>query len=737
VRRVAVTAALVLAVGIGHLMVAGVVLVRGHVLDEGLYLGALARADAYERTYTEILTDPEIDAVAADLLGRLRMEAVDPDDARVIATNTLRWVVPPSRLRTGTEALLAEVLAYVRGDVARVDAPVDLQPELARIDAAAVQHARALLAIGTEAVSATIERYREAVESFLTALEAGQVPSVVPVPAPALDRDAVASVLDAVADRTGADPALVAGLAAAGSDHDAIVVAASEAIRVRVDAARQALGDRLTDGRAFDPVAQLADRAGEPQRRVLANLDAVRDLASWFGPATLALGASVALGAVAAIVLRDRRTPRRAMLVLAGAGAAAAAMSLAGWLAVRTVVRPPLAAATGTGPGTWGLPPGLRGVVSDVQSELASVLGGAALRLAGLPLALAVVLAAGAALAGATARVSEPRARARRIVALAAAGAIVLGGAGWVLAPSTRSEEACNGHVELCDRRYDEVVQAATHNSMSSPDVVKVWPEHDETIGEQLDSGIRTLLIDSHYWTDVVSAEQLAAVDPVIPRAVVDATFAIEGRTRASGRPGTYLCHNHCFWGAVPLVEALVDVRAFLDANPREVVTLIIQDAITTEETVDAFEAAGLMPYLHAKGDGEPWATLGELIDRGERLVVFAEEEGPPPDWYHAAFAHIQDTPYRFESVDDFSCDRSRGPADAPLFLLNHWLQAVAPDRRNAVVANAEDVIVDRARRCAAERGQLPNFVAVDFSGIGDVRSAVDRLNGLAAGGRR
>ena len=88
-------------------------------------------------------------------------------------------------------------------------------------------------------------------------------------------------------------------------------------------------------------------------------------------------------------------------------------------------------------------------------------------------------------------------------------------------------------------------------------------------------------------------------------------------------RPGTFLCHNHCIWGAAPLVDALVDVRAFLDANPREVVTLIVQDAITTEDTVDAFEAAGLTPYLHAHRDGEPWATLGELVDRGERLVVF------------------------------------------------------------------------------------------------------------------
>ena len=67
----------------------------------------------------------------------------------------------------------------------------------------------------------------------------------------------------------------------------------------------------------------------------------------------------------------------------------------------------------------------------------------------------------------------------------------------------TAAPRACNGHVELCDRPYDEVVYAATHNSMSSPDVVPVWPEHDGDLEAQLDAGVRALLIDTHYWPPV------------------------------------------------------------------------------------------------------------------------------------------------------------------------------------------------------------------------------------------
>jgi len=73
----------------------------------------------------------------------------------------------------------------------------------------------------------------------------------------------------------------------------------------------------------------------------------------------------------------------------------------------------------------------------------------------------------------------------------------------------------------------------------------------------------------------------------------------------------------------------------------------------------------------------------------------------------------------------------NRGDPDATLFLLNHWVQRVAPDRADAVDVNRHDAIVDRARECQGERGLIPNFIAVNFYGIGDLADAVATLNGL------
>jgi hypothetical protein len=319
-------------------------------------------------------------------------------------------------------------------------------------------------------------------------------------------------------------------------------------------------------------------------------------------------------------------------------------------------------------------------------------------------------------------------------VAAGATAAVVVGLVAWVVPARAASSEAqaCNGHPGLCGHRYDEVVHAATHNSMSSPDVVMVWPEHDGDIRSQLDAGVRALLIDTHHWTPLVSDEQLTAAEPFLPPPVAEEVFARLGPLREE-RDGTFLCHNQCSLGAIALVDALGTVREFLDENPDEVVTLIIQDAITPAETADAFSDAGLDGYLHEHELGTPWTTLGELIDRGERLVVFAETEGPPPGWYHQAFEHMQDTPYDFPQPEGFNCARNRGDPDASLFLLNHWVSRPdsAPDRATAVDVNRHDVIVDRARTCERERGGMVNYVAVDFYSLGDLTGAVDTLNGV------
>lgn len=89
-------------------------------------------------------------------------------------------------------------------------------------------------------------------------------------------------------------------------------------------------------------------------------------------------------------------------------------------------------------------------------------------------------------------------------------------------------------------------------------------------------------------------------------------------------------------------------------------------------------------------------SSLRELIDAGERLIVFTDDDGAGAySWYMDVWAHASENPFHAESEADLSCAPNRGDPANPLFIFNHQ----------------------------------PNFVTVDFYDQGDVLAAVSDLN--------
>ena len=192
-----------------------------------------------------------------------------------------------------------------------------------------------------------------------------------------------------------------------------------------------------------------------------------------------------------------------------------------------------------------------------------------------------------------------------------------------------------------------------------------------------------------------------------------------------------------CEFGATDFVAALRAVRAFLDHHPAEVLILFVEDHVSAADAVAALEEGGLAALAYAHRPGAPWPTLRELIARNERVLVMAEHSGFPadaaaPDWYHAGFEPTQETPFDFASAEESSSAPNRGRADGPLFQLNHWIATYPPRVEDAERVNALDVLLARAEACRAARGQIPNVVAVDFHGTGELLRVVDILNRVA-----
>jgi hypothetical protein len=348
---------------------------------------------------------------------------------------------------------------------------------------------------------------------------------------------------------------------------------------------------------------------------------------------------------------------------------------------------------------------------------------------------------------GSLARLGRPAAG---VIAAVTLAVVVLAGAlpsdgGVPGYPTTGDGSSCNGRADLCDRSYADVAFPATHNAMAAASEPGwFFAEQPDGVIDQLDHGIRVLLIDSWYGqhtqrpgiianTDESRASALAEAEQSFGKAAVRSALRLRGALHLEprGPVDSYLCHGLCELGSTKWLPLMREVRTWLATHPREVVTFFVQDTVSPGDTAEVFDRAGLLPYVYTPLPGQPWPTLRQMIDSGQRLVVLMEQRGGGSvyPWLIDGFHVVQDTPFLFRNASQFSCAANRGPADAPLFLLNHWITNKAREVSNAARVNARDVLLSRAEQCREERGLLPNFVAVDFYDQGDLFGVVDHLN--------
>ena len=332
------------------------------------------------------------------------------------------------------------------------------------------------------------------------------------------------------------------------------------------------------------------------------------------------------------------------------------------------------------------------------------------------------------------------------MLALVIAIAVIGGGGGkraGAIDPDSIS--VCNGSPNLCDMRLNQVTFPGTHNSMSAADDPGwLFTNQRHNIARQLDDGIRLLLIDPHYGVADGTKVRTDLQREGVKRNRIAKQIGTEGLASAERLFGDlgrgdldpdeeelYLCHSLCELGATKMVDALDDVRKFLEDNRYEVVIIFIEPSADADDIADAFHQAGLDPYLATLQRYEPLPTLRDLIAADRRLIVFTERGGGTPDWYHEGFSYTQDTEVGAEPDE---CLPRNGTAASPLLLVNNWVDGFpAPVEANEKL-NDVATLMQRARTCRRELGRYPNMLPVDFYDSSGVIEAAARLNGVAGG---
>lgn len=251
---------------------------------------------------------------------------------------------------------------------------------------------------------------------------------------------------------------------------------------------------------------------------------------------------------------------------------------------------------------------------------------------------------------------------------------------------------ACNGSPALCDRAFDNVTFPGSHNSMSNRDDDWSLPNHTHGIEAQMAFGLRAINLDVYMF---------------------------------DGEP--YSCHTHCEIGRRKLSEMLAAIKDFMEKNPDEVFTLWLQDMAGADNLAGTFEASGILQYALRQKLGDPWPTLGEMIDSGKRIVIIGSGG---PDWYLSENDFMWSSPWDFRKISEFKCG---APDGRPLYLLQHFILNPYPMEIYAKKANNKKILMKRAIQCWRETGRRPNTIVVDFYDLGDLIQAVNELNAFSS----
>jgi hypothetical protein len=202
-------------------------------------------------------------------------------------------------------------------------------------------------------------------------------------------------------------------------------------------------------------------------------------------------------------------------------------------------------------------------------------------------------------------------------------------------------------------------------------------------------------------------------------------------------------------------VTSLTQIKAWLDANRSEVLTIFLEQRTGNKAAIQAaVDAAGIRSHLYDPVAGgviqNGWPTIASMISSNERLVIFSDWGSEPgheltSDGFPYTYYYCVENQWGSDSQTG-NCERrwNSQPIDTPsiaLFVQNYqvtfsanWVEPRLGTTlwRRFDRINDSETIMQFVDECKGRHGRWPNFLAVDWfqNGFsGGPRQAVAIIN--------